>query len=154
MSSFPSAGIRLIRYGDMKVTSPTPESFPTDYAACRAYPPIWITRCQKRPVVTHYFTRRGCTDPGYRRPSRTLGPNYPDPQPGGSRFSRLAERAAARPRRAVEGRHQNQPFSHGYNRNRATAIPGPREAVSLTGHRFPAGFSQERTALHRADRQG
>jgi len=56
MSSFPFSGNSTYQVGDMKVSSPTPGVFPTDYAAVPGVSTDLDYPLQKRPVVTHYFT--------------------------------------------------------------------------------------------------
>ena len=146
MSKFPYAGNSTYQVGDLSVTSPTPAVFFTNYAAV---PGGVATRdnfpLQQRSVVNHHFTG---VDVPLLYPSELqarLGSDYPDPyQPGVDEYgipNSLNQRrtdlldAAARISLA---------------KTDATAQLGQTftvraECVALTGHRFPAGFSQERT---------
>ena len=144
MSQFPFAGNSTYQVGDMTVTSPTPSVFAADYAAVPGvatdgYP------LSKRQVVNHYFT--GVDVPLLSNAELTsrLGPGYPDVFQSGSDahgfpFSLETRREAL----------LDSAVRINLNKSDQTAAIGGKftvrvEAVALTGHRFPAGFSQERT---------
>ena len=80
MSTFPFGGNTTYQVGDLKVTSPTPGIFPTDFAAVPGNSTDLNYPLQKRPVVTHYFTGVDVPilDTGSIR--ARLGADYPDPQ--------------------------------------------------------------------------
>jgi hypothetical protein len=144
MSQFPFAGNSTYQVGDMTVTSPTPGIFATDYAAVPGvatdgYP------LPKRQVVNHYFTGVDVPVLSIDELRSRLGSSYPDVfQPGtdthGIPFSLEARREAL----------LNAAVRIDLSQTDKTAAVGGKftvrlEAVALTGHRFPAGFSQERT---------
>lgn len=146
MSAFPYAGTSTYKVGDMTVTSPTPAIFFNNFAAVPGVSTADNFPLQQRSVVNHHFTG---VDVPLLYPSELqarLGSDYPDPyQPGVDEYgipNSLAQRredlldAAARISLSKSDTvaHLGQTFTV-----RA-------EAVALTGHRLPAGFSQERTA--------
>ena len=146
MSSFPFSGNSTYQIGDLKVTSPTPGVFPTDYAAVPGVSTDLDYPLQKRPVVTHYFTGVDVPilDTGSLR--ARLGSSYPDPHQDGVDSHGLPNALASRRAELLKAAVRIS-LSH----TDTTATAGQpflvrAEAVSLTGHRFPAGFSQERTA--------
>jgi hypothetical protein len=145
MSQFPFAGNSTYKVGDLNITSPTPSIFASDYAAVPGVSTENNYPLQKRQVVSHYFTGVDVPLLTLNELRSRLGPGYPDVfQPGtdthGVPYSLETRRedllkAAAR----VDA-----------SKTDATAAIGGTmtvriEAVALTGHRFPAGFSQERT---------
>ena len=145
MSLFPHAGSSTYQVGDMTVTSPTPGVFATDFAAVPGVATDGNYPLPKRQVVTHYFT--GVDVPLLSNDELTsrLGSGYPDVfQPGtdahGIPFSLEARREAL----------LHAAVRINLNKTDKSAAIGGKftvrvEAVALTGHRFPAGFSQERT---------
>ncbi|MGI8988945.1 MAG: hypothetical protein ACR2I2_05070 [Bryobacteraceae bacterium] len=146
MSTFPFSAPATYQVGGMEVTSPTPGIFPTDYAAVPGVSTELGRALQKRSVVTHYFTGVDVPLMSTGSLQARLGPDYPDPHQAGldshglprSVANRRVELLKAATRISLDKTDEaatvGQPFTI-----RATA-------VSLTGHRFPAGFSQERTA--------
>jgi hypothetical protein len=144
MSEFPYAGNSTYQVGDMTVTSPTPGVFPTDYAAVPGVSTDQNYPLQQRPVVTHYFTGVDVPMLNVHELRARLGNNYPDPYEqtidGHGLPTGVAARRADLMKAAVR---------ISLNKTDPTAQIGQPlmvrvEAVSLTGHRFPAGFSQER----------
>ena len=146
MSSFPFSGNSTYQVGDMKITSPTPGIFPTDYAAVPGVSTEGDYALQKRPVVTHHFTGVDVPLVATATLSERLGANYPDPHAEGNDTHGIPN--------GLDNRRQEllkAAVRISLAKSDATAsIDNPlmirTEAVSLTGHRFPAGFSQERTA--------
>ncbi|HEY3153611.1 MAG TPA: hypothetical protein VGK65_18275 [Candidatus Binatia bacterium] len=146
MSLFPYAGSSTYSVGDLKITSPTPAVFPTNFAAVPGVSTDFNFPLPQRPVVTHYLTG---VDVPILSPSELrarLGPDYPDPyEPGTDEYGipkALASRRADLLKAAVR---------ISLDKTDRTVRPGGTfnvrvTAVSLTGHRFPAGFSQERTS--------
>ena len=146
MSLFPYGRESTYQVGELEVTSPTPGQFPLNFAAVpgistdRNYP------LQQRPVVTHYMT--GVDVPILRTAElrARLGQDYPDvDEPGTDEYGiplSLAQRREDLLKASVR---------ISLDKSDRTAKPGRPlmvkvTAVALTGHRFPAGFSQERTA--------
>jgi hypothetical protein len=146
MSTFPFGGNSTYTVGDMTVSSATPGVFPTDYAAVPGVSTEGDYPLQKRSVVKHYFTGVDVPLLGVDELRAHLGNNYPDPfQPGADGHG--VPLALTSRREAL----LNSAVRIGLSKSDATAQLGyplviRLEAVSLTGHRFPAGFSQERTA--------
>ncbi len=145
MSQFPFTGDSTYQVGDMKVTTPTPGVFATNFAAVPGVSTEGNFPLQKRQVVNHNFTGIDVPLLTPDELSARLGPDYPDPyQPGTDEYGipkALAQRREALLKSAVR-------ISLDTSDKRAR--PGQDfnvrvQAVSLTGHRFPAGFSQERT---------
>ena len=145
MSMFPFTADSSYQVGDMKVTSPTPGIFPQDYAAVPGVSTDEGYPLAKRQVVTHYFTGVDVPMLGVDALHARLGGTYPDPyQPGADSHGiplSLAARREALMKAAVR---------INLDKTDQTARLGDTfnvrvECVALTGHRFPAGFSQERT---------
>ena len=145
MSMFPFAGISNYQVGDLAVTSPTPGVFAQDYAAVPGVATEGNYPLQKRNVVNHYFTGVDVPLLTIDELRARLGSDYPDVfQPGVDSHgvpNSLETRRTALLQAAVR---------IGLNKTDQTAQIGQPfnvrvEAVALTGHRFPAGFSQERT---------
>lgn len=146
MSEFPYAGNSTYQVGDLKITSPTPAVFFSNYAAVPGVATENNFPLQKRAVVNHHFSG---VDVPLLYPSELqarLGSDYPDPyQPGNDEYgipNALAQRrqdlldAAARISLA-----NSDPVAQ-----LGQTFTVRAECVALTGHRFPSGFSQERTA--------
>ena len=145
MSMFPFGGNSTYQVGDMTVTSPTPGVFAQDYAAVPGVSTEGNFPLQKRAVVNHYFTGVDVPLLTLDELRSRLGSNYPDvfdPAVDGHGVPKSLEaRRTALLKAAIR---------IGLDKTDQTAQVGQQfnvrvEAVSLTGHRFPAGFSQERT---------
>ncbi len=145
MSQFPFTQNSTYKVGDMTVTTPTPGVFAVDFAAVPGVSTEGDFPLQKRNVVNHFFTG---VDVPILRPEELkarLGPSYPDPYESGTdthgQPKALASRRDSLLRAAVRLNldHSDSTASLGQE------LTVRAEAVSLTGHRFPAGFSQERT---------
>ncbi|MBV8730855.1 MAG: hypothetical protein JO336_13705, partial [Acidobacteriia bacterium] len=146
MSTFPFGGNSNYQVGDLKITSPTPGVFYQAYAAVPGVSTDQSYPLSLRQVVRHNFTG---VDVPLLYPAELkarLGPDYPDPnQPGMDEFGipySIETRREAMLSAAVR---------IALGKTDATASLGQTltvraECVALTGHRFPAGFSQERTA--------
>jgi len=146
MSLFPYAGNSTYQVGDMTVTSPTPGMFATDYAAVPGVATDQNAPLPQRKVVEHYFTG---VDVPLMTPielSARLGSDYPDPYLTGTDSHGVPNGLATRRQDLM-----NAAVRISLSKTDTAAQLGQTftvrlEAVSLTGHRFPAGFSQERTA--------
>ena len=145
MSTFPFSGNSSYQVGNLNVTSPTPGVFSEAYAAVPGESTDGNYPLPKRKVVRHNFTG---VDVPLLYPGELkarLGADYPDPyEPGVDEFG-IPNSLAAR-RQAL----LNAAVRIGLDKSDQTAKPGETfsvrvECVALTGHRFPAGFSQERT---------
>jgi hypothetical protein len=145
MSAFPYAGTSTYKVGDMTVTSPTPGIPFNNFAAVPGISTFEDFPLQQRSVVNHHFTG---VDVPLLYPNELqarLGGDYPDPyQPGVDEYGV--------PNSLAQRRHDllNAAARISLSKTDATASLGQTftvraEAVALTGHRLPAGFSQERT---------
>ena len=146
MSLYPYGGESTYQVGDLTITSPTPGVFPVNFAAVPGVSTDLDYPLQKRQVATHYLT--GVDVPllptGELR--ARLGADYQDVnEPGSDEYGiprSLAQRREDLLKSAVR---------LSLDKTDPTAQIGESfmvrvTAVALTGHRFPSGFSQERTA--------
>jgi hypothetical protein len=145
MSKYPFGGNTSYQVGDLKITSPTPGIFFNDYAAVPGISTEFNFPLQKRQTVSHYFTGIDVPLLGVNELRARLGSDYPDIHAPGldehgvpksidtqrENLARAAVRISLDKTDAVA--HADESFMVRL------------EAVALTGHRFPAGFSQERT---------
>src|SRR5260370_7494034 len=146
MSTFPLGGNSTYQVGDLKVTSPTPGVFPSDFAAVPGISTDLSYPLQKRPVVTHYFT--GVDVPILETDNlrARLGATYPDPHQDGIDAHGLPNALATRREELLKAATRINLAKTDRTVSAGDSFLVRVEAVSLTGHRFPAGFSQERTA--------
>jgi hypothetical protein len=145
MSNFPFSGNSVYQVGDLSITSPTPGIYAQDYAAVPGVSTDGNYPLSKRQVVNHYFTGVDVPLLSLAELQARLGSDYPDVfQPGtdthGFPYSIESRREAL----------LNSAVRIGLSNTDPTATVGGTftvrlEAAALTGHRFPAGFSQERT---------
>jgi len=145
MSMFPYAGSSSYKVGDLTVTSPTPGVFPMDYAAVPGVSTQNDYPLQKRPVVTHFFTGVDVPLLSADELKNRLGSTYPDPNAQSTDTHGLPVSIATRRADLMKAATRIS-----LAKTDTTVQPGGSfmvnlDAVSLTGHRFPAGFSQERT---------
>jgi hypothetical protein len=146
MSNFPFAGNSFYQVGDLSITSPTPGIYAQDYAAVPGVSTDGNYPLSKRQVVSHYFTGIDVPLLSLSELQSRLGSDYPDVFQSGTDthglpFSLESRREAllsAAVRIGLSGTDASTTAGGTFNVQ--------LEAVSLTGHRFPAGFSQERTA--------
>ena len=144
MSTYPYAGETTYQVGEMTITSPTPGVFPLNFAAepgvSSDYP------LQKRPVATHYFTGVDVPLLSDREMQQRLGEDYPPAdEPGVDEYGipkSLAQRREDLLKAAVRISLDKTDRTVGAGEEFTVRLT----AVALTGHRFPSGFSQERTA--------
>ncbi|MGH9711713.1 MAG: hypothetical protein ACRD5M_00205 [Candidatus Acidiferrales bacterium] len=145
MSLFPYAGSSTYQVGDLTVTSPTPGVFATDYAAVPGVSTDQNAPLQQRKVVEHYFTGVDVPLLTPAELSARLGSGYPDPYMTGVDAHGVPNGLATRRQDLMKAAVRIS-LSHS---NTTAQIGQPftvrLEAVSLTGHRLPTGFSQERT---------
>jgi hypothetical protein len=146
MSLFPYAGTTTYEVGDMTVTSPTPGVFATDYAAVPGVSTDQNAPLQKRQVVEHYFTGVDVPLMTTDELSARLGAGYPDPYASGTDSHGVPLGLATRRQDLLKAAVRIS-----LNKTDTSAQLGQEftvrlEAVSLSGHRFPSGFSQERCA--------
>jgi hypothetical protein len=146
MSLFPFTAAATYKVGNMTVTSPTPGVFAQNFAAVPGVSTDQNFPLPKRPVVNHNFTG---VDVPLLYPAELkarLGADYPDPyEPGNDEYGipkSLAKRRAELLNAAVRIELVDSDKQAKLGEEFKVRV----NAVSLTGHRFPSGFSQERTA--------
>jgi hypothetical protein len=145
MSLFPFAGNSTYQVGGLKITSATPSVFADNFAAVPGVSTDDNFPLPKRKVVDHHFTG---VDVPLLYPNELqarLGGDYPDPYEAGNDEYGIPKSLASRRRALLE-----QSARISLDKTDKTAQLGQKftvraECVALTGHRFPAGFSQERT---------
>lgn len=146
MSLFPFAGNSSYTVGDLKITSPTPAMFPQNYAAVPGVATDNNAPLPLRQVALHYFTGIDVPLLSPQELQDRLGEGYPDPyEPGEDEYgipNALASRRAA----LMDASVRISLAKTDATASLGTPFDVQLEAVALTGHRFPAGFSQERTA--------
>jgi len=146
MSTFPYAGNSSYQVGDLKITSPTPGIFAENFAAVPGVATDENFPLQKRKVVSHYFTGIDVPLLSTDELKARLGSDYPDAyQPGVDEYgapkalaSRREDLLRAAARISLDNTDKTAKLGETFTVR--------AECVSLTGHRFPAGFSQERSA--------
>ena len=145
MSMFPFSGTSTYKVGDLDLASPTPGVFASNFAAVQGVATENDAPLPKHPVVSHNFTGVDVPLLSAQELKDRLGSSYPDPyETGVDEYGipkSLADRRAALLKAAVRIGldHTDTHASVGQ------PLKVKLEAVSLTGHRYPAGFSQERT---------
>lgn len=151
MSNFPFAGNSFYQVGNLSITSPTPAVYAQDFAAVPGVATDGNYPLPIRQVVNHYFTGVDVPLTSLADLQSRLGSDYPDIfQPGtdshGFPYSLESRREAllnAAVRIGLSGTDASTSVGSTFNVQ--------LDAVALTGHRFPAGFSQERTAYVQLD---
>ena len=145
MSLFPYTDTKTYQVGDMTVTSPTPGVFATDYAAVPGISTDQGAQLPQRKVVEHYFTG---VDVPLLTPSELsarLGSGYPDPYMTGTDSHGVPNGLATRREDLMKAAVRISLSKTDRTVQSGQPFTVRLEAVSLTGHRLPAGFSQERT---------
>ncbi len=145
MSLFPYAGTTTYQVGDMTVTSPTPGMFATDFAAVPGVSTDQNAPLQQRKVVEHYFTGVDVPVATPAELSARLGAGYPDPYATGTDTHGVPNGLATRRQDLMKAAARISLSKSDTTAQLGQAFTVRLEAVSLTGHRLPAGFSQERT---------
>ncbi|MFY9804557.1 MAG: hypothetical protein WA211_20035 [Candidatus Acidiferrales bacterium] len=145
MSLFPYAGTSTYQVGDMTVTSPTPGVFATDYAAVPGVSTDQNAPLSLRKVVEHYFTGVDVPLLPLSQLSARLGSGYPDPYATGTDMHGVPNGLATRRADLMKAAARISLSKTDSTAQVGQAFTVRLEAVSLTGHRLPAGFSQERT---------
>jgi hypothetical protein len=146
MSRYPFAGDSTYQVGDMKVTSPTPAVYFNDYAAVPGVSTAFNYPLQKRKVVSHYFTGIDVPLLSTEELRARLGSDYPDIHEAGTDEHGIPKSLETRREDLLKASVRIS-----LDKTDATAQAGKSfmvrtQAVALTGHSFPSGFSQERTA--------
>ena len=146
MSLFPYAGNTSYQVGDLSITSPTPGIFPTDYAAVPGVSTDQNYPLQKRQVVTHFFTGVDVPLLPTSELQARLGSTYPDPNANATDTHGLPVGLATRRVDLMKAAMRVSLANTDPSVQAGQSFMVRLEAVSLSGHRFPSGFSQERTA--------
>jgi len=146
MSTFPYGGSSTYKVGDLTVTSPTPAIFFNNYAAVPGISTLGDFPLQQRSVVNHHFTG---VDVPLLYPNELqarLGSDYPDPyQPGVDEYG-IPNSLAQRRQDLLDAAARISLAKSDTSVQLGQTFTVRAECVALTGHRLPAGFSQERTA--------
>ncbi len=145
MSLFPYTANATYQVGDMKVTTPTPGVFPQNFAAVPGVSTEGDFPLQKRQVVSHNFTGVDVPLLPTDELSARLGPNYPDPYDASLDEYGIPKGLALRRDALLKAAVRINLDKTDKRASIGQDVDVRVEAVSLTGHRFPAGFSQERT---------
>jgi hypothetical protein len=146
MSQFPFAGSSTYQVGDMQVTSPTPAVYAQNYAAVPGISTDQNYPLPKRAVVSHYFSGVDVPLMSAGELQARLGPDYPDPYQSGVDEYGIPLSLGARRQALLDAATRVSLAKTDQQASVGGTLTVRAEAVSLTGHRFPAGFSQERTA--------
>ena len=146
MSAYPYAGDSTYQVGDLSITTPTPAIFNKNFAAVPGVSTAFNAKLQKRDITNHYFTGVDVPLLDAEELSARLGPGYPESnEPGLDEHGApngLAQRREDLLHSAVRISLDKSDTSVKAGKSFMVRVT----AVSLTGHRFPTGFSQERTA--------
>ncbi len=151
MSLFPFAGtssytVSAAGSPSVNVTSATPAVYAQNYAAVPGISTDENYPLAKRQVTTHYFTG---TDVPLLAPSELqarLGSNYPDPYIAGNDEYGIPMALATRRQDLLQQAARVDVSQSDPGATLGQTMTVRVNAVGLSGHRFPAGFSQERTA--------
>jgi len=146
MSMFPYGGESTYEVGGKTITSPTPGVFATNFAAEPEGSTEYDYQLQKRPVANHYFTGVDVPIQSTEQMRARLGDDYPPVDEAGVDEHGVPKSLSQRREDLLKAAVRID-----LDKTDATARPGESlmvraTAVALTGHRFPSGFSQERTA--------
>ncbi len=146
MSLFPYAGTTTYQVGDMTVTSPTPGVFATDYAAVPGVSTDQGAPLQQRKVVEHYFTGVDVPILTPKELSTRLGAGYPDPYMTGTDPHGVPNGLATRREDLMKAAVRISLSKTDTTVQVGEPFTVRLEAVSLTGHRLPSGFSRSGTS--------
>jgi hypothetical protein len=146
MSLFPFGGTSTYQVGSVNITSATPSVFAQNFAAVPGISTDQGYPLPKRAVVDHHFTGTDVPLLSAADLKARLGPDYPDPyEPGLDEYG-IPKALASRRQKLLENAARID-----VSKTDPRAVLGQEmvvrlDAVGLSGHRYPAGFSQERTA--------
>lgn len=145
MSKFPYAGNSTYQVGDLSVTSPTPAIFFQNYAAVPGVSTNNNFPLQMRSVVNHHFTGVDVPLLYLSDLQARLGADYPDPYQAGVDEYGIPNALAQRRQDLLDAAARISLSNSDPTAQLGQTFTVRAECVALTGHRFPAGFSQERT---------
>ncbi len=146
MSQFPFTASSTYQAGDMQVTSPTPAVYAQNYAAVPGISTDQNYPLSKSTVVSHYFSGVDVPLMSAGELKARLCPYYPDPYQSGVDQYGIPLSLGARRQALLDAATRVSLAKTDQQASVGGTFTVRAEAVSLTGHRFPAGFSQERTA--------
>ncbi len=146
MSLYPYAGSTSYQVGDLSITSPTPAIFATDYAAVPGVSTDGNAPLPQRPVVNHYFSGIDVPLLPLQQLRDRLGSDYSDPNATGVDSHGIPNGLATRRVDLLKAAVRINLDKTDATAMLAQPLNVRMEAVALTGHRFPSGFSQERDA--------
>jgi hypothetical protein len=145
MSTFPFGGNSTYTVGDLQVTSPTPGVYAQNYAAVPGVSTDQNYPLPMRKVVSHYFTGVDVPLLSTEELQSRLGSDYPDPYQPGVDANGVPLSVASRRQALLQNAARISLSATDPQASLGQKFTVRAEAVALTGHRFPAGFSQERT---------
>ncbi len=157
MSLFPFGGDSTYPVGDQKITSPTPGIFSEDFAAVPGVSTEFNFPLPKRPVVTHYLTGVDVPLLSTDVLRARLGDNYPEIAQPGVDSHGIPKALETRREELLKAAVRISLDKTDHSVRSGESFMVRVTATALTGHRFPAGFSQERTTyveLKVRDRNG
>jgi hypothetical protein len=146
MSLFPFAGDSKYQVGGLNISSATPSVFAQNFAAVPGISTDGGYPLPKRAVVDHHFTGTDVPLLSAADLKTRLGSDYPDPYELGLDEYGIPKALASRRQKLLENAARID-----VSKTDPQGILGKEmvvrlDAVGLAGHRYPAGFSQERTA--------
>ncbi len=130
----------------MNVTSATPAVYPTNYAAVPGISTDQNYPLPQRQVVTHYFAGTDVPLLSASDLQARLGPSTIDPYAAGIDGYGIPLSLAARREALLQQAARIDASPTDASASLGEDLVVRVNAVGLSGHRFPAGFSQERTA--------
>jgi hypothetical protein len=146
MSLFPFGGTSTYQVSGMTITSATPGVFAQNYAAVPGISTDQGYPLPKRAVVDHHFTGTDVPVLSAADLRARLGPDYPDPYETGVDEYGNPKSLATRRQKLLENAAHIDVAKTDAQVALGQEMTVRLDAVSLSGHRYPAGFSQERTA--------
>lgn len=146
MSQFPFTENVTYKAGEMQVTSPKPGVFAQNFAAVPGVSTEGNFPLSRRAVTNHNFTGVDVPIMGAAELKTRLGPDYPDPYEEGTDEYGHPKALSARREALLKAAVRVQLDKTDTRIKLGEDLKVKVQAVALTGHRFPAGFSQERTA--------
>ncbi len=151
MSLFPFSGNSTYTVSapdspSINVTSATPAVYAQNYAAVPGISTDQNYPLQHRQVTTHYFTGTDVPLLSTAELQARLGSNYPDPYIAGNDEYGIPMALAARRQNLLENAARVDVSETDPGASLGQTMTVRVNAVGLSGHRYPAGFSQERTA--------
>ena len=145
MSQFPFGGNSTYKVGNLTITSPTPGVFATDFAAVPGVSTEGNYPLPQRKVVNHNFTGVDVPLLSIAELRSRLGADYPDVFQTGTDAHGIPLSLESRREALLKAAVRIDTSLSDKTAAVGGLFTARVEAVSLSGHRFPAGFSQERT---------